>query len=141
MATVKIIMDADALNAFLEQAFPDSARDSRGRVVAVAPGRVRTALTPGAANLRPGGIVSGPTQMALADTAAYALVLAHIGPVAMAVTSSLTYQFLRACPLGTLHADASLLKLGRRLVVSDVRLWVDDETRPVGQASVTYAVP
>jgi uncharacterized protein (TIGR00369 family) len=141
MAAAAIMMDVDALNAFLGQAFPESSRDSRGLVIDVAPGRVRTALTPGPANLRPGGIVSGPTQMALADTAAYALVLAHIGPVAMAVTSSLSYQFLRACPVGTLYADASLLKLGRRLVVSDVRLWVDDETRPVGQASVTYALP
>ena len=134
-------MDGTALNAFLANAFPESARDSRGQVIEVAPGRVRTTLMPGSTNLRPGGIVSGPTQMALADTAAYALVLAHIGPVSMAVTSSLNYQFLRACPLGTLTADATLIKLGRRLVVSDVRLWVEDASRPVGQASVTYALP
>jgi acyl-coenzyme A thioesterase PaaI-like protein len=52
--------------------------------------------------LRPGGVISGPTQMALADTAAYALVLAHIGEVAMAVTTSLTIHFLRGCKPGDL---------------------------------------
>ncbi len=141
MAELTIAMDAEALNVFLAAAFPDSPRDSRGQVVAVAPGHVRVALQPGPANLRPGGIVSGPTQMALADTAAYALVLAHIGLVAMAVTSSLNYQFLRACPVGLLTADATMIKLGRRLVVSDIRLWVDDPDRPIGQAMVTYALP
>src|SRR3546814_14405408 len=75
------------------------------------------------------------------DMAAYALVLAHIGPVAMAVTSALNYQFLRPCRPGPLFADAFMLRLGKRLAVMDVRIWTDDADRPVGQANVTYAIP
>lgn len=138
-AADRLRMDAAALNAFLRQAFPHAERPD-GVLLAV-PGHVRVQLVPDETQLRPGGIVSGPTLMGLADRAAYALVLAHIGPVAMAVTSSLTYHFLRACPFAPVHADARLLRLGRRLVVMDVRLWSDDEAAPVGQASVTYAVP
>lgn len=136
-----LLMDADALNAFIKQAFPHSKDGTRGTVVIAEPGHVRMELTPGEANLRPGGIVSGPTQMALTDSVAYALVLAHIGPVAMAVTSALNYQFLRPCRLGLVTADATLLRLGRRAAVMDVRVWTDDAARPVGQASVTYMLP
>ena len=79
--------------------------------------------------------------MGFADMAAYALVLAHIGPVAMAVTSALNYQFLRPCRPGALFADAHMLRLGKRLAVMDIRIWTDDADKPVGQANVTYAIP
>ena len=134
-------MDAGALNAFLRDAFPHSRDGTRGNVILAEPGHIRMHLATNDSHLRPGGIVSGPTQMALTDSAAYVLVLAHIGPVAMAVTSSLNYQFLRPCRPGQLVADARLLRLGRRSVVLDVRIWTDDEERPVGQASVTYMLP
>lgn len=136
-----IRMDADALNAFMAEAFPLSAPGSRGRVLTVEPGHVRAQIDPPETALRPGGLISGPTQMGFADMAAYALVLAHIGPVAMAVTSALNYQFLRPCRPGSLTADARMLRLGKRLAVMDIRIFTDDADRPVGQASVTYAIP
>lgn len=136
-----IRMDADALNAFLAEAFPHSKPGSRGHVVSAGPGQVRARIDPNEQALRPGGLISGPTQMGFADMAAYALVLAHIGPVAMAVTSALNYQFLRPCRPGPVFADAHLLRLGKRLVVMDVRIWTDDADKPVGQANVTYAIP
>lgn len=136
-----IRMDADALNAFLEQAFPNSEAGSRGRVVSAAPGHIQARIDPNDKALRPGGLISGPTQMGFADMAAYALVLAHIGPVAMAVTSALNYQFLRPCRPGALFADAHMLRLGKRLAVMDIRIWTDDADKPVGQANVTYAIP
>jgi len=136
-----IRMDADALNAFLAEAFPNSAPGTRGRVVSAEPGRIVARQEPVETMLRPGGLISGPTQMGLADMAAYALVLAHIGPVAMAVTSALNYQFLRPCLPRPLTAEATLLRLGKRLAVMDVRLYTDDASRPVGQANVTYAIP
>lgn len=136
----EIRMDAAALNAFLARAFPERG-EGMARVSKVEPGRAWLALEPATANLRPGGIVSGPTLMGLADTAAYAVILAHIGEVPMAVTSSLTYHFLRGCDFATVHAEASLLKLGRRLATVDVRIWTKDPARPVGQASVVYALP
>lgn len=137
----RLRMGADALNAFLRQAFPDASPSSMAKVVDISPGRIRLEVTPGRGSLRPGGIVSGPTQMGLADTAAYALILAHIGPVAMAVTSSLSFQFLRGCRPGLITIDGTLLRLGRRSAVTDIRIWTDEESRPVGQASVTYMLP
>ena len=134
-------LDAEALNDFMADAFPNSAPGSRGRVVSVEPGRLVARQEPAETMLRPGGLISGPTQMGLPDMAAYALVLAHIGPVAMAVTSALNYQFLRPCLPEPLNAEATLLRLGKRLAVMDVRLYTDDASRPVGQANVTYAIP
>lgn len=135
-----LAMDADALNAFLRSHFPGR-QDGLAHVDSVVAGHAQLSMLPGDAHLRPGGIVSGPTLMTLADTAAYVMTLAHIGPVAMAVTSSLTYQFLRACPVERIHADVRLLKLGRRLSVSDVQIWTESPDRLVGQATVTYAIP
>ena len=134
-------MDADALIAFMAEAFPHSEPGSRGHVVAAAPGHIQARIDPNDKALRPGGLISGPTQMGFADMAAYALVLAHIGPVAMAVTSALNYQFLRPCRPGPVMADAYMLRLGKRLAVMDVRVWTDDPYKPVGQANVTYAIP
>ncbi len=91
--------------------------------------------------IRPGGIVSGPTLMGLVDVAAYAVVLAHIGPVAMAVTNSLNIAFLRACRLEPVMADARLLKLGRRLATVDVRIWQRVEDNLIAQATVGYTLP
>ncbi len=72
--------------------------------------------------------------MSLADTAAYALVLAHIGDELMAVTSSLVMNFLRGAQPGDIHADAHLLRLGRRSAVCDVRLWTESPERLAAQA-------
>lgn len=137
----RLRMDAAALDAFIMAAFPGVPPAQLPRTLIASPGHVRMQKHPDATNLRPGNIVSGPTLMALADHAAYALVLAHIGPVAMAVTSSLNFHFLRACPPMPIIADARLLRLGRRLVVCDVRIWAEAEDRPVGQATVDYALP
>ena len=135
------VMSVAQLEAFFRGAFPDAPDHSHARILEIAPGRVRMELPEQAMSLRPGGIVSGPTQMGLADRAAYAVILAHIGPVAMAVTSNLNYSFLRAVEARAVMADAVLLKLGRRLATVDVRLWQDDPGQVLGQATVTYAIP
>ncbi|MGE0867359.1 MAG: PaaI family thioesterase [Kofleriaceae bacterium] len=87
--------------------------------------------------LRAGGTVSGPGMMALADTAAYFLVLAHVGPVD-AATSSLDIHFLTRPQPVDVTATASLLRLGSRLVVTTVDLRA--ATDLVARATVTYAV-
>lgn len=134
-------LSASELTAFLDTAFPPAARSKLGEVVAVAPGHVRMVLRPDASMVRPGGIVSGPTLMGLIDVAAYAVVLAHIGPVEMAVTNTLSVSFLRPCRLEPVFADARLLKLGRRFASIDVRLWQSTEDRLIAQATVGYALP
>jgi uncharacterized protein (TIGR00369 family) len=133
------VMSVEAMEAFFAEAFPQ--RGSQTRTLEIGPGRALVVLDPGEENLRPGKLVSGPTQMGLADHAAYAVILAHIGPVAMAVTSNLNYSFLRGVKLERVYAEARLLRLGRRLATVDVQLYQDDPERPVGQATVTYALP
>lgn len=91
--------------------------------------------------LRPGGTLSGPTMMALADTAMYALVLSAIGEVPLAVTTNLSINFLRRPKPEALIAEASLLKLGRSLAVGAVSLRPASEDEPCAHAVVTYALP
>lgn len=134
-------LDAEALNAFLARAFPQAETGARGRVVSAEPGRVICVLPYAERLLRPGGVISGPTLMGLADTATYALVLAHVGEVAMAVTTSLTMHFLRGAKPGPITAEATLLRLGRRIVTAEVRLWTEAPDRPAAQATVAYALP
>lgn len=135
------VMTIEDLAAFFVEAFPGIATERHAGIVAIEPGRARLQLVPDDSSLRPGGIVSGPTQMGLVDRAAYAVILAHIGPVAMAVTSNLNMSFLRGVKQQTVWCDAVLLKLGKRLATVDCRLWQDDPSNLVGQAVVTYAIP
>lgn len=141
MAAPVPVMEMDALQQLLLGAFPVEVHGRLGRVVDLVPGRVRMRLDPGPESLRPGNLVSGPTQMGLVDVAAYAVVLAHIGPQPMAVTSSLTINFLRGATLAPVFAEAVLLKLGRRLATIDVRLWQHDADTLVAQATAIYALP
>ncbi|MCR5881010.1 PaaI family thioesterase [Phenylobacterium sp. J367] len=134
-------MTADEVNALMSRAFPGTDSETQWRVTTVAPGRCTTVRPYADVMLRPGGLVSGPNLMAMADTAAYALILAHIGEQLMAVTSQLTINFLRGAKPGDIHAEAELLHLGRRSAVCDVRLWTESPDRLAAQASVAYALP
>jgi len=133
-------LDAAALNVFLAKAFPE-AGEHLPKVVEAEPGRVLLRQAFASRALRPGGLISGPTQMSLADSAAYALILAHIGEVAMAVTSSLTIHFLRGAKPGDLFAEGTLLKLGRRIATVDVLIWSESRERAAARATVAYAIP
>lgn len=92
-------------------------------------------------NSRPGGTLSGPTMMALADTAAWMAILAQVGPALLAVTTSLHIDFLRKPQLDELRARARVLKLGRRLCVVDVELFSGNSSDLVAKAQVTYSIP
>jgi uncharacterized protein (TIGR00369 family) len=87
--------------------------------------------------LRAGGTVSGPALMALADRAAYLLTLSHV-PVPSIATANLNIHFL-VRPDGDVVATATMLRLGRRLAVSNVEIHAGD--RLVAHATVTYALP
>lgn len=132
-------MTADDLERFLAEHFPAAAGWTR--IEHLEPRRVRLRLPYKPDYLRPGGTLSGPTLMTLADTAMYFLVLANIGLTIHAVTTSLNISFLRRPEPGDLVAEATLLKLGRKLAVGDVRIYSDGNPEPVAQATATYAVP
>ena len=91
--------------------------------------------------LRPGGTISGPAMMALADYTVYAAVLATIGPVELAVTTSLNINFLHKPEPGDLIAKARLIKLGKRLAVGDVPIYTLDGKVMVAHATATYSIP
>ena len=134
-------LDADGLNALLRRAFPGAEQARTLEVTGVSPGRLHMIAPYREGLLRPGGVIAGPTLMSVADSAAYALVLAHIGDQLMAVTSQLNMSFLRGCLPGDIHAEAQMLRLGRRLAVMDVRIWTESPDRLAAQANVTYAIP
>ena len=91
--------------------------------------------------IRPGGTISGPTMMALADFAMYVGVLASIGPVPLAVTTNLNINFLRKPEARDLIAECRLLKLGKRLAVGEVAIRSDGVDEPVAHVTSTYSIP
>ena len=139
---LKPIMDAQALNRFLETDFPQIHTDGKVfDVTMVGPGMIVMQLAPNERHLRPGGTVSGPTLFALADVAAYCVVLAHIGPVALAVTTNLNINFLRKPKPGPLSCTCRLLKLGKRLAVIDAAIFDENGGNLVAHATATYSIP
>jgi len=92
--------------------------------------------------LRPGGTVSGPVMMAVADVAIYVAILGEIGIVPLAVTTSLNINFLRKPAADRdLIGVCRLIKLGKTLVVGDVYLYSEGDEQPVAHAVGTYAIP
>ena len=104
-------------------------------------GRVTLRMPFDQGHLRPGGTVNGPVMMALADVAVYVLVLGLIGPVELAVTTSLNANFLRRPRAADLIAEARILKLGKRLAVGEVTIHSDGEDEPVCHVTATYSIP
>jgi len=92
-------------------------------------------------HIRPGGTLSGPSIMTLADLALYVAILAQIGPVALAVTTSLSFNFLRKPAQRDLIAECGLLKLGRRLAVGEASIRSDGGSEIVCRATGTYSIP
>lgn len=135
-----IKMDKDALHDFLKQDLMQFADDYE--VIEVAPPFVTVALTAEHKHLRPGGTVSGPAMFALMDVAAYFCILSVIGPVALAVTTNCSIDFMRRPPPGRLLCRMELIKLGRSLAVCDGRIFGEGaEDKPVARATLTYSIP
>jgi uncharacterized protein (TIGR00369 family) len=135
------VMSRDEVEAFLAREFPQIAIGADHVLEAVGPMTARLRLVAGDKHLRPGGTVSGPAMFALADVCLYAAILAQIGPVALAVTTSMTINFLRRPEPGGLVAACRLLKLGARLAMGEVTLRSDGLDDPVAHATGTYSIP
>jgi len=133
-------MTAVAVNDFIDSTIP-MYKLSGYRVETVIEGEIRVRLPYSADSLRAGGSISGPTMMTLADTAMYALILASLGPIGLAVTQNLNINFLRKPRNADLIATARFLRLGKRSAVIDVLIYAGDDPDPVAQATGTYAIP
>ena len=132
------LLGADELQEIVNAAFPDW---NVPHVESVDDDSLVLVQSVGEKNSRPGGTLSGPTMMALADNAAWLVILAHIGPQLLAVTTSLHIDFLRKPDIADLVASARLLKLGRRLAVVDVEVSSKGSRDLVAKAQVTYSLP
>ncbi|MBI44465.1 PaaI family thioesterase [Marinobacter lutaoensis] len=130
----------EELKRFLTEQFPQG--EAFGTLQALGDGWAEMRQEVDASHLRPGGTVSGPTMMALADVAMYAALLSRIGLVPLAVTTNLNINFLRK-PVAhaAIRARAKLLKVGRTMGVGEVFVYSEGMEEPVAHATLTYSIP
>ncbi len=134
------VMDIAALEEMMAAEFPQAARLG-AEIESLDDAGLRLRLAVAERHLRPGGTVSGPVMMELCDLAMYLLLLSRIGPVALAVTTSLNINFMRKPEGSEIVADARLMKLGRRLAVGEVTIAAPGEAAIAAHATLTYAIP
>ena len=133
-------MDKTALQDFLARDFGQVAADFVVERADAAGLTLRLAVAE--RHLRPGGTVSGPAMFGLADVAMYLAILSRIGPVALAVTTNCSIDFMRKPAAGRdLFAEARVLKLGKTLGVGDVLIFSEGQAEPVARAGLSYAIP
>ncbi|MCF6320144.1 MAG: PaaI family thioesterase [Rhizobiaceae bacterium] len=128
------------LTDFVKEVFPQ-AKSLQWSIRKISNGSITVVMNIDEKHLRPGGTISGPTMFALADVSAYLVILAHIGKVALAVTTSLNINFLAKPPLANLVAECRLIKLGKRLAVCEVHINSVENNQLVAQATATYSIP
>ena len=128
----------EEIKAFIAAEFPQSSAiiEQVGNGTATVKHRV------GHADLRPGGTVSGPVMMGLADVALYVAIFGAIGIVPLAVTTSLSINFLRKPAADRdVVGVCKLLKVGKSLVIGEVSLYSEGLPDPVAHAVASYAIP
>ncbi len=131
----------DQLRAYLVEVFPEAWTRGDYSIEEISPmgATVRLAYHPD--HLRPGGTISGPAMFALCDLALYVAILGEIGRVKLAVTTSVTINFLRKPAPADLIGKARLIKLGKRLAVGEVGLYSPGQGDMVAHATGTYSIP
>lgn len=124
--------------AFIASEFPQS----KCRVDAVGNGRATISQHVGTDELRPGGTVSGPVLMGVADVALYVALLGEIGIVPLAVTTNFSINFLRKpSAQARIIAECELIKVGCSLAVGEVSLYSENSNKAVAHAVGTYSIP
>ena len=133
-----ILATKQEIENFMKTDFPQA----KCTVEAVGSQSATVRHTVGFDELRPGGTVSGPVLMTVADCALYVAILGEIGIVALAVTTSLTINFMRK-PSSTkdIIAKCTLLKVGKSLIVGEVSLYSEGDEKAVAHVVGTYSIP
>ncbi|MEM9571706.1 MAG: PaaI family thioesterase [Pseudomonadota bacterium] len=129
----------DEVNTFYDSVFTGGGEQDRVLEVRENYARVRQEIGDG--NIRPGGYINGPMQMALADSAAYVAVFTRIGITPMALTSNLNINFMRPCIGKAVIAEAHLLKIGKTLAVISVDVRAEGSDKISSHAVVNYSIP
>lgn len=137
---MELKMDIPSLERFVAAEFPQMGDDFKIEELTAAGVRVRLRVQE--RHLRPGGTVSGPSMFSLADVGMYLAILARLGPVALAVTTNCSIDFMRKpASDADMLCETRLLKLGRVLAVGEAMLFSERLTDPVARASLTYSIP
>ena len=135
-----MIITFEELQAFLDEEFPQGA--AYGTLQKLGDGWAEMKLEVDEEHLRPGGTVSGPAMMGLADVTLYAALLSKIGLVPLAVTTNLNINFPRK-PVAhqPIWARATMLKVGRTMGVGEVFVYSEVAEEPVAHSTMTYSIP
>lgn len=135
-------LDVAGVEAFLRRDFPELyVHGDLFSVLDIGAGRSRVRLAYHPSQLRPGGTLSGPAMMQLADVAIWLALLGAIGEVALAVTTNFSINFLKKPEPKALIAECSFLKIGRTLATGQGTLFSEGSAEPVAHAVATYAIP
>ena len=133
-------LDAAAVQQIILNGLP-AAGETGVQVEQAGDGKARVRQPFMASMIRPGGTLSGPTMMGLADAAMYAAILGTLGRLEMAVTQNLNINFLRRPAPRDLIAECNIIRLGRRSAVLEVWLYSEGDDEPVAHVTGIYALP
>ena len=135
-------LSLDEIDAFLRRGFPQLyVHGDIFSVTAIGHGTCRMQMAYHDSQLRPGGTISGPARMALADVALYVALLGAIGAVPLAVTTNFSINFLKKPAPRPVIADCRYLKIGKSLAVGEVSLFSEGGDAPVAHVTATYSMP
>ena len=138
-ATPPVIPTPEEVDGFVARTYPAAAAQGF-RCESMSQGQALARWIHDPTTLRPGGLISGPTQFALADLALWFLSFTVLGLAPMAVTTDIHIMFLRPAQGGDLLARAEMLRAGKTRIAGRVIVWVDGaQDRPVAHATGAYA--
>ncbi|MFD4372977.1 PaaI family thioesterase [Streptomyces sp. NPDC058486] len=130
-------MTVDELNALMWGEFPE--HGPHHRVTTVSADALALAVDSAFLRRGPGGTVSGPDQLQLADLAGYALLKYRMGPASSIRLRSASLSYLDAPAPGVLTARAHLLKHAKRNAEVRVDL-LDPGARLASTATLLFSV-
>jgi len=137
---VTSLVSAEEINAFFRANFKGE-RGTLPDIILAEADHIIMKAPMGEKNMRPGGFISGPTQMMLADHMAYAVIFTRLGLTPMAMTSNLNIDFLRPLTGDIITVEGKMIKIGRSLAVISVEIWGDRPEKISSRATVTYVLP
>jgi uncharacterized protein (TIGR00369 family) len=136
------VLTAGEVNTLIARVYPQLNEGGRFyEAIDIFPGGCSVRLNADDRHLRPGGTVSGPSLVTLADIGGYVCVLSHAGADALSVTTNLNINFMRKAEAGPIDGHCRILKLGRSLMVFDIDIVAGPDRHTVAHATGTYSIP
>ena len=133
-------MTIDAARTKLRRDFPAWVLDLGLIIEEIGAGQVRLRLPASDHLNRMGGVVSGQALMAMADTAMVFEALSHYDDDRDLATVTQNTSFLSAIVGADVICEAQVIKVGRRLVFGEARLYAAGSDQPAAHTTMTCAV-